>query len=317
MREASIRTHNKLKSYRGPCMYPIKCNNPSVRAHAVQRRGPLALVAEGGFVVAPDKEGAKNLGDEPQMRIKRTGWKEATTFRGLCSNHDSMFAPVESGTLNYSDSEHTFLLAYRACMKTVYELNRGVLWQQFGAEELEKQGLIPPKQINPLRIQAQHFAAAARMAEAFKDILDKAYLGGAYTRLEDEVFDVPGQGGVVASSGMFADRDEPGGAPAFMMVNLVPEAKRHVLLISYLRAQREAHRPYIDMIKTRFGLSLRQQISRLVVMRLRSFALRPSMWRSFPSGQQEAITAALARPEFAGDLAGGSDPKVNLFEAAS
>ena len=54
MREASIQAYNKLKRYPGPCMFPIKCNNPSIRAHAVQRKGPLALVAEGGFVLAPD-----------------------------------------------------------------------------------------------------------------------------------------------------------------------------------------------------------------------------------------------------------------------
>ena len=318
MREASIRAHQKFKSYREPCMYPGGCTNPSVRAHAVQRKGPLALVAEGGFVAAPDIEVAKSLDDDPEIRINaRTGWKKATTFWALCKQHDDMFVPIENGPLNYSHSEHTFLLSYRACLKSVHDLHRNARWYEFGAEQLEKRGLVPPRAVNPMRVQAQQVAATNRPAEHLKDLLGKAYLACDHARLEHEVFGVPGVGGAVAASGMFYDRKDANGTPAFLIVNLVPEANRHVLLLSYLRGQRDAHQPYIDLINTRFELSLRQLISRLLVMRIRSFALRPSLWNPFTSAQRGAIKNALAQPAYPGDLAAVSDPNINLFEIVS
>lgn len=171
--------------------------------------------------------------------------------------------------------------------------------------------------INPLRILAKQSAAVVKPAVDLKDQLGKAYLASDYACLEHKVFEVPGPRAMLAASRIFYDRDYAKGSPAFMIVNLVPEANRHVLLLSYLRGQRDAHQPYIDLINTRFELSLRQLISRLIVMRIRSFALRPSLWDSFRPAQQETIKAALSQPPYPGDLVEVSNPRINLFEAAS
>lgn len=54
----------------------------------------------------------------PSIRFQRVGRKDASTFTGLCGRHDQMlFGPVEKQQLRISDSQHAFLLAYRAVLK--------------------------------------------------------------------------------------------------------------------------------------------------------------------------------------------------------
>ena len=54
----------------------------------------------------------------PAIRFQRVGRKGASTFTGLCGRHDQMLlGPVEKHQLRIIDSQHGFLLAYRAVLK--------------------------------------------------------------------------------------------------------------------------------------------------------------------------------------------------------
>lgn len=318
MREASIFAHSKLKSHTETCMYAGSCNRRGIRAHAIQRLGPLKLLEEGGKVVAPDQVVGKSVSEGPGMKVSKVGWKNAMIFRGLCEPHDGeVFKPIDmpaGGQLNYSDFEQTFLLGYRGCLKAVYELRRRIKWQRFGAEKAEVLGLVAKGSPNPFRIQEQHFRSTAKPAEEFRQNLDTAYLNSNYSRLKHEMIEIPGPGKCAAASGAFYDRDDGNGNPAFMTVNLIPETNQHILLLSFLPAQRDAHQPYIDLLRSKFGKSLRELVSRLILLRVRSFVLRESLWDSFSSQQKQKITNSLMTQSYPGDLAGQTDPHLNLFE---
>lgn len=319
MRELSIRKHGKLKSYRSRCMHPDgNCNRKGDWAHTVQNKGPLDLLVEHGRVLAPDKEVAKNILEEPRIDLQDAGRNSATAFRGLCGQHDKeLFDPIDvsgSQTLDYENDKQMFLLAYRASMKNAFDHDRGVRWQEFGASTAEQLGLVPRKNINPLRIQAQQFKAIARKTERFKRRLDKEYLASNYGVLGHEIIQVDGSGARVAASGAFSDR-EADGEPAFLVVNLVPETNRHVLVLSFLEEHRGVHAPYLDLFRSKFGRGLRKLTSRLLMLRLRSFVVNPVVWRTFPSLQQEEIRKSLSQPVFPGDLVQVPNSRINLFEA--
>ena len=101
------------------CFWPTECPNPAIRAHSVQNATALALLEEGGHVVAPTIRLDAERG--PIVDLTKVGRNRATTFAGLCSEHDRMaFAPIELGKLDLQSPEHLFLLAFRA---TFYEVH--------------------------------------------------------------------------------------------------------------------------------------------------------------------------------------------------
>jgi hypothetical protein len=64
------------------------------------------------------------------VETRRVGVHEATTFPGLCSDHDAeIFRPVETESLGAEcTDEQLFLLSYRTLLKTAYEARAS--WEQ-------------------------------------------------------------------------------------------------------------------------------------------------------------------------------------------
>lgn len=314
MREASIQKHNELKSHAEPCMHPSGCTKKGRWAHATQRKGPLKLLAENGHLVELEKEVAKSPEADPTIEAKKVGWKRATAFRAVCEDHDGpMFKPIDDG-IDLQSPEHKFLLAYRACMASLYKQRVGVKWHEFGERKAAELGLSASSETNPFEIHRVHFTNQASKFEAVKSPLDSAYMANNFGRLQHEVFGVESSSPSVAASGMFSDRDASEGEPAFMMVNLIPKTNGHDLLLSFLPEHSSLHKPYVDLFNRKFAKQRRELTSRLLILRIKLFALRPSLWKQFSEEQQAVIKEALDTEPYAGDLAGLMDPKLNVFE---
>jgi hypothetical protein len=53
----------------------------------------------------------------PQLTFERVGRNRATTFTGLCAEHDSaLFAPIDTAPPDLESPQHRFLFAYRAAL---------------------------------------------------------------------------------------------------------------------------------------------------------------------------------------------------------
>jgi hypothetical protein len=102
------------------CFWPEgTCPNQAIRAHSVQNATALSLLEEDGHVVAPTIRLDAKRG--PTIDLGKVGRNRATTFAGLCNEHDrEAFAPIEVGQLDLQNPEHRFLLAFRA---TFYEVH--------------------------------------------------------------------------------------------------------------------------------------------------------------------------------------------------
>lgn len=88
-----------------------------IDAHSLQKNGPLAHLKDQTNRVYGFRPGTTEFGSGVPTPI---GWNEASTFRGLCSKHDQIFAPIETrpfqGTL-----EQAFLVGYRGLFLEVHE----------------------------------------------------------------------------------------------------------------------------------------------------------------------------------------------------
>ncbi|MCY4465355.1 MAG: hypothetical protein OXE46_07445 [Chloroflexi bacterium] len=107
------------------CLHPAApkfCNGNIVRAHTVQRRGALSLIAEDGHVLTLELN--PDMANGRLIEAQRIGISRASTFTGFCSTHDKqLFAPIEDHPLQLI-RRHAFLLAYRSLSRERFGKSR-------------------------------------------------------------------------------------------------------------------------------------------------------------------------------------------------
>jgi len=120
------------------CMHPDAgqdCKGEIIRAHSISRSSALQKVARDGFVYMFNPKFFEINKDTLPYKLK--GIKQATTFTGFCSRHDTEFFRAID-TLDPSTPEHFMLMQYRAICrelfamrnqveteKTIYQISRG------------------------------------------------------------------------------------------------------------------------------------------------------------------------------------------------
>lgn len=80
------------------CLAPVnpRCRNKPIASHSIQRNGPLKLLSENNHVVMFYTD-ITDFESGPRTIVKLTGLKQATTFPGLCAEHDNeIFSDIEN-----------------------------------------------------------------------------------------------------------------------------------------------------------------------------------------------------------------------------
>jgi hypothetical protein len=101
------------------CMHPqaskLSCGGPTIDAHSIQRKGPLARLVD-------NRNHVCHLIASPpdSIDLKEVGWKRASVFPGFCAQHDStVFGPLER-TAFVGSHEQCVLLTYRNICNELY-----------------------------------------------------------------------------------------------------------------------------------------------------------------------------------------------------
>jgi hypothetical protein len=83
-------------------MYP-GCSESAINAHTVSKAHALRSISEEGKVYAPEWVRNDNCLYK-EVKFKKIGIQEATTFKGLCLEHDSLFESLDNyGIINFRD----------------------------------------------------------------------------------------------------------------------------------------------------------------------------------------------------------------------
>jgi SEC-C motif len=110
----------------GVCWHPTAptgCSAQVIRAHTVQRRGPLRNIADAQNHVRTFFPPERDAFGQPI--VGRIGWKEASTFFGFCSLHDEqLFRPIE--TIPFQGTAlQVSLIGYRAICHEIHKKMEG------------------------------------------------------------------------------------------------------------------------------------------------------------------------------------------------
>lgn len=182
---ASIKTNRATKKCFHPDA-PIGCSKV-VRAHTLQRAGVLSQIADETNHVL--KVGSLS------GPVAAIGWKDASTFPGFCSTHDSaLFGPIERDPFDGS-AHQIFLVGYRSLCNEIFAKESAISGLT-GSLHLVDRGRSNKRQREIQEHLGDHIGGAQLGNfdnTSYKEAADEIVRSGQYLRWGGAVFAVKGE----------------------------------------------------------------------------------------------------------------------------
>lgn len=223
------------------CFHPNKheCVQPIKQAHSLQRNGRLSLIEE-------EINGQNCLytvsrfSSTKKVRIKDfipVGKKEASTFYGFCSKHDTeVFAPIENFPFDGSD-KHLFLHSYRSFAHSYHNKKQEL---QLYKSEWEVMKELPIEITEQLIIGAELGLNDIELEKEYLDnlLINEQYDGLIYSLLETLDFYPFGSSSsitphfTVKNTPLEEDIDDPNKPWTSIMLTVVPDKKNSFIIVA-------------------------------------------------------------------------------------
>lgn len=296
---------------------PSLCSRPAIRAHSVQNSDVLDLLAVDGHVIAPEVRLDANKG--PSISLASIGRNRASTFAGLCAEHDhALFAPIDGGIIDPANSEHAFLLAYRAVLYEVHATAASAWQVQTGYMKRVELGLDSKDQISEAAILATHRIIVAFETFQYKVRFDAAHLTRDFGILSHDLLRIPVSRPSIAASALFSlDHVERDGEVVHVCLTVLPTSHNEtVALFSYMNADADLARAELGHVLGASGPEQAYELSRRLLNNCQNFVLSPSYVASWTPHKRKAITDYFIRTLVHDDLA-FHEPDLLLFATAA
>lgn len=181
-----------------------------VSAHTIQRSGVLERIIDSTNHVRtfyrsePDSTG--------RLKLRRVGWREASTFTGFCARHDGLtFGPLETAAFA-GTAEQCFLAGYRALCHEIYQKS-GSLKASPVLRRLADRGLPVELQRDVQHTHAIIDAGTRKGLAAFrrlKTLMDKQLVEGEFSGWSRAVISFRGDLCVASTGAVSPNRDLKG-----------------------------------------------------------------------------------------------------------
>jgi hypothetical protein len=272
------------------CIYPKapECQQSAIDAHSIQKSGKLSELAHDGQVYAFDLKPV--FGETPTPHcLHLRGQKKATTFAGLCSEHDNrLFDPIDNNEIDLENPEHLFLLAYRSVLKNAHGALKHKMWTADAYNKLVSYGVADPEQ-TVMRDMKASAGRAADFTWLRKQELDHLHLSGAHDALGHEVVWLPEGDPAVGVSECFSTISR-NGEEKFCALNVFPQEGRHVMVFSFVKGSRLALRDNFVNYLRYLPVAKRAQVaSRIVLENCTDPILSPKVYSTFSTEQKLTI----------------------------
>jgi len=241
------------------------------------------LLQENGHVYAPRLQLTLK---EPRLEFGLIGRNLATTFHGLCNEHDTdIFRPIETTPLDITNDEHLFLLSYRAVLKETHATAKSAVDTQSGYLAGVEEGLFPDQPSAPGMLAVEHMMLAYA-THMHKVRYDGIYREKIYDGLIHFVFDLEVEPTMAVcallSTGRFCDKTD---SLSYATLNVLPYAGTTHMVVSCLREhESDLRRTFLKFLRSG---SLRECVSYLVLKRCENFVIRPSAFDAITEEQRQ------------------------------
>lgn len=231
--------------------------------------------------------------DGPICAFDKVGRNLASTFTGLCAEHDSeTFKPIDTQPLDITNDEQMFLLAYRSMVRELYAVMDGAQRAQAALNQLVQNGEIAPDQDGPQMQNATLLLMRAYQIYLYKSKrFDLPLAQKRFKNIKHSSFMIENEAPILAASSFFSAKEKPLNRefPAVIM-NIVPTSESETTVVfSYAKDHSGDVRKYIAPIILAQGNDRKKLLSKITIDRAENFFLRPSVVQSWPAEKRKFI----------------------------
>lgn len=300
------------------CLDPtMSCQAPAIRAHSVQNATSLAIIAENDHVYEL-KPRIKN--GEPCCMFHRVGRNEASTFLGMCNQHDTeIFKPIDTKPLEVSDLEQLFLLAYRAVTRELHAAIAGAMrLQRNYRDSFSRFKNLETENTFEGEVAAEHTLKAWGIWKYRFKYFDNDLGRKWFKNIKHTIIKMSDEKPIIAASSLFSVDNKPWGRPfAGVTLNIIPTSESETLAIfSYASEHSGKVRKYIARIVLSSGSDQKHELSYIIVNKTENFFVSPRAIRHWTDEKKRHIERA-----FLSTIVHGTElqrsPELMLFETTS
>jgi hypothetical protein len=276
------------------CFWPKgSCSNKAIRVHSIQNSDVLDLLCEHDHVIMPKIEIDIDAG--PSLKFEKVGRNKATTFTGLCDEHDSqLFEPIDNHQFDPKNNEHLFLFAYRSVLRELYAKMKG-------AVDIQKQYArgVELGRFNPEVSDQPMMLATIAIAEAYSFYLykfkfDQIYTNRDYGKIKHRVDFIENIEASIAVSSAYSHIDnmktlQDRRDPKCISLNVFPCNNGIYIIFSYRKDHDNNIAPHIDRIFQAERFYKLYLVSKLVLMYCENFVMSPKFFRNIPESSKKII----------------------------
>jgi len=259
------------------CLWPgAGCTRPSIRAHSIQNQRVLDVLSDDGHVIMPKL--TAGVVRPPRTVFRKVGRHDATTFTGLCASHDQvLFRPVDAGPLDPSNSEHLFLLAYRAVLQEAHATRKAAVDTQTVFLQGAEKGLYPRDEPTKAGLEAT-------------EAVGRAYLRREWGWMDHTILRIDAPPSLAANAMISTDLSSATfDSAAYVFLNVCPVEDQTIAIFSYVAADRGAAEAAFGDIWAASGHYQKYLLSKLILRRCSNFVIAPKVFDTLSNEQTELM----------------------------
>lgn len=279
----------KIKS--SLCLYPgLKCLEKPIRAHSIQNSTVFDLLHENDHLI-----GLKlkfNEAHKPIAFFDTVGRNIASTFEGLCENHDNeLFQKIDDFKFDPLDQQQLFLLAYRSVLKELNaSMSKGIMHQgaYLKMKELEIVSKDSPSKEGMVAVQS---LIDSFDTVNYKNEFDIALMNQNYNFLTHRIFKLETKEPTVACSQLFSnDSVIYKDSVSRIIMNIFPVNNRTTYAIfSSTTPEKELVDDYLSKCLNSTSFALNYEISKLIIRNSENFFVSPKYFETWQDSKKGKI----------------------------
>lgn len=291
--DKELKSHffRQLASQFNRCLEPtLQCQKKAIRAHSVQNSGVLDLLSKDGHVIQLQFhfEGER----QPKIEYKSIGRNKATTFTGLCSDHDrAIFEEIDTKPIDQNNKLQLYFLAYRSVLRELHATMDAAVSLQGAYLKLVELGYAPKDKPSPPGVEATFHMLKAWRTYRYKCKYDDLYEGQQFSKLVHVVRIVDIEKPTIAASAFFGVGKYTGAEDIKgVLINVVPlDENKALIVFSYLNEHKLEVEIELGDILVAEGYYLKYLVSKILLKRGENFVINTEYFESWSDDKKETI----------------------------
>ena len=286
------------------CLAPgMSCTATAIRAHSLQNSRVLDLLVRNDHVKGLAHRIDKETG--PSILFDDVGRNRATTFTGFCSEHDSeIFRPIDTNSFSSTDSEHLFLVSYRAVAREFHAVMEGAVKIQSGYEKRVELGIDSGEKPSPAGKLAVEHMIKAYQEYTYKCRFDEAYVSRQHDSVAHDVIKICHEEPTVAVCSLFSiDGVSRDGDWVRVALNVLPiNVYESIAVFSYLPEDSALARSTLSPILSSNSHYQKYLLSKLILNNCENFVVSPAYYEKWNAKKKDVVIDYFKRTLLTGNL---------------